>query len=326
MKTYKEKINIKIIIYRRSNIMFSLLVFIIICLVHSPAYAYNSFLFPGGKIVTVEKQSQHSVYYQGGAMLPTIKQSQMIYYIQGKIKEGSVIAYNEHGHVFVGRVVGVPGDTIKIVGNYIYINNKVVPQKYIGKFTYHPTGKGSAGLYIPTKEYSQTLGKYYFKIIEFNTPEASMKFDPTFVKDNTYYVLGDNRDNSNDSRFNGLVSINKIIGIVHPVVLSSNDLWSLYHANEVVFIKNLTGKYIYIYGTIGSIKTYHHNHAEVVFNGDKMTIGDGVDCIIKNDKDVYGLEASQKILVGGRISKMHGIHLNSIGIFNCKLKTSWLPK
>lgn len=259
-------------------------------------------------------------------MLPTIKQYQMIYYIPEKIKEGEVIAYHEHGHILVGRIVGVPGDTIKIVGNYIYINNKVVPQEYIGKFIYHPTGKGSAGLYITTKEYSQILGNNYFKLIEFNTPEASMKFGPTFVKANTYYVLRDNRDNSKDSRFTGLVSTNSIVGVVHPVVLSSNDLWSLYHTNEVVFVKNMTGKYIYIYGSIGSIKTYHHNHAEIVFNGNSMTIGDGVDCIIKNDKDVYGLETGQNILVGGRISKMHGLHLNSIGLYNCKLKTSGLPK
>lgn len=328
MTRSKEKTNIKRLIFTHHNAMlkFGLLLSYIICLVQLPAYANNSFFFPKGKMVPAEIQAQHSKYIPYGSMLPTIKQYQMIYYIPETIKDGDIIMYNTNGQIAVGRVVGMPGDTIKISGNELYVNNKVVPQKYIGKFIYRPTGKGARGLAIPTKEYSQVLGSVDFNVIEFDTPEASMDFGPTVVKANAYYILGDNRDNSKDSRFNGLVSINNIIGVVHPVVFSSNDLWSLYHMNEVMFVKNLTGKYIYIYGSISNIKIYHHKHAEVVFNGNDMTIGEGVDCIMGNENDVYGLESGQRILVGGRISKMHGLHLNDVSLYNCTLETGALQK
>ena len=324
----KEKTNITRLIFtpRKSMLKLSFLLFSIICLVQIPAYANNSFFFPKGKMVPAAIQAQHSEYIPDGSMLPTFKQYQMIYYIPEIIKDGDIIIYNTNGHISVGRVIGVPEDTVKISGNELYVNNKVVPQKYIGKFIYRPTGKGARGLAIPTKEYSQVLGGVDFKVIEFDTPEASMDFGPTVVKANTYYILGDNRDNSKDSRFNGLVSINNIIGVVHPVVFSPNDLWSLYHMNEVMFVKNLTGKYIYIYGSISNIKIYHHKHAEVVFNGNDTTIGEGVDCIMGDENDVYGLESGQRILVGGRISKMHGLHLNDVGLYNCTLETGGLQK
>ena len=244
----------------------------------------------------------------------------MIYFIPEKPKAGDVILYRTGKRIKIGRVIGMPGETVKINGNEIYIDNKHIKQKYLGEYIYRPQEKSVHGVSIPTKEYYQSIGGVNFRIIEFNTPESKLNFKPTMVRNGSYYVLGDNRDNSDDSRFNGLVNSKDLIGVVHPVVLSPSDLWSLYHSNEIMFEKNMLGKYIYVYGKVGSIKPYKNRKAEIVFGGKGTSFGDGVDCIMNNRKEVYGLDSGQKLVVGGRIFELKGFHINDVGLYNCHVK------
>lgn len=285
-----------------------------------PANAKNYFIFPHGHITPANFQGTHSVCDTNGSMLPTIKQNQMIYFIPEKPKAGDVILYRTGKRIKIGRVIGMPGETVKINGNEIYIDNKHIKQKYLGEYIYRPQEKSVHGVSIPTKEYYQSIGGVNFRIIEFNTPESKLNFKPTMVRNGSYYVLGDNRDNSDDSRFNGLVNSKDLIGVVHPVVLSPSDLWSLYHSNEIMFEKNMLGKYIYVYGKVGSIKPYKNRKAEIVFGGKGTSFGDGVDCIMNNRKEVYGLESGQKLVVGGRIFELKGFHINDVGLYNCHVK------
>jgi signal peptidase I len=113
---------------------------------------------------------------------------------------------------YIKRVIGLPGDTIEVRGDALYINNKLVPQKFIGTFNYRPEGQGAEGMVIPTKEYEQELGGHKFHIIEFATPEAQMNFGPYKVPPHSYFMMGDDRDNSNDSRFWGVVPERNIVG------------------------------------------------------------------------------------------------------------------
>ena len=86
---------------------------------------------------------------------------------------------------FVKRVVGLPGDRVEIRNGWLYINNEVYEAPYI-----------QAGYR------SGRLNNY----------------GPYTVPDDHYFVLGDHRDSSNDSRFQGAIPRDMIIGHVRSVL------------------------------------------------------------------------------------------------------------
>ncbi len=86
---------------------------------------------------------------------------------------------------FVKRVIGLPGDTVEIRDGYVFINGEKYDEPYI------------------LDEYRR--GKLN-------------SFSPYTVPEGHYFVLGDHRNNSNDSRSQGAVSRDMIIGHVRGVL------------------------------------------------------------------------------------------------------------
>lgn len=82
-------------------------------------------------------------------------------------KRGDVIIFRKSGSVMTKRIIGIPGDTISIQNGLVYINEQPTVETYI-----------SEGI----------------------TTEAITGINHYIVPDSSYFVLGDNRINSNDSR------------------------------------------------------------------------------------------------------------------------------
>ena len=89
---------------------------------------------------------------------------------------------------FVKRIVGIPGDTVEIRDGYLYVNGERYEESYIAD-EYRVSG-GSNG----------------------------RSFGPYTVPEGEYFVMGDHRNNSNDSRAQGTITRDMIIGHVRNVV------------------------------------------------------------------------------------------------------------
>ena len=128
-------------------------------------------------------------------------------------QRGDIIVFNSEvsKNRLVKRVIGVPGDTVAMSQNQIIINQLALK--------YQPVSNNVTEL---SKDISEDLLGVQHQIrININGSNAS-SFSAVDVPNDMYLVLGDNRDNSADSRFIGFVPRNEIIGRSSSVAFSLN--------------------------------------------------------------------------------------------------------
>lgn len=127
----------------------------------------------------------------------------------GDPQRGDVVVFRypeDPSTPFIKRIVGVPGDRIEYRDRRLYINGEAVIYDDAGLYV----GVKSAVLHTGAERYVEHLGDHPHDIIV--TPRAySFDWEGTVPAD-SYFVLGDNRDNSRDSRFWGYVPDENLIG------------------------------------------------------------------------------------------------------------------
>ncbi|QKX02644.1 signal peptidase I [Wolbachia endosymbiont of Dirofilaria (Dirofilaria) immitis] len=118
---------------------------------------------------------------------------------------------------FVKRVIGIPGDKVQMIEGELYLNNQKVKRKRVEDFFDYELNRS-----IP--RYVETLPneREYEILIDSISNELSYNSPAYYVPNNRFFVLGDNRNNSFDSRFPEIsfVPMENIIGRVSIVGLS----------------------------------------------------------------------------------------------------------
>ena len=116
------------------------------------------------------------------------------------------------GTRLVKRVVAVPGDQVEMRDNQLFVNGQPARQSPIAESESPEQGKAFV--------LDEDLYGHIHKMMV--TPEipAVRSFGPVTVPNDHYFVLGDNRDNSNDSRFIGFIERRRIVGKAVAVAFS----------------------------------------------------------------------------------------------------------
>ena len=120
---------------------------------------------------------------------------------------------------YIKRLVGLPGDTVEVRDDVVYINGVEQPRVPDGEFSYTDSSRMCRA--EDMKMFSEKLGGKDHPVLQ-STSYATRMADwgPKEVPEGNYFVMGDNRDNSADSRFWGFVPRDNIRGKAILVWLS----------------------------------------------------------------------------------------------------------
>lgn len=135
-------------------------------------------------------------------------------------KRGDIIVFRyprDPSVDYIKRVIGIAGDKIAYRNKVLYINGVEAKQEMISEFTDNGIGKTIVGGY----QRLETLNGVVHKL-EINPEIASGEFEYV-VPAGEFFVMGDNRDNSNDSRVWGTVPEENLVGKAFLVWMSWNS-------------------------------------------------------------------------------------------------------
>lgn len=122
---------------------------------------------------------------EGTAMRPTLDDGdRALFRTPVEIKRGDIVVHRaplDETRVYVKRIIGLPGETIEIKGGVVLINGEKLDEPYLDP--------------------------------DLNSFESS--FQSRVVADGQYFVMGDNRNNSYDSRYSGTVRRDAVIGVLY---------------------------------------------------------------------------------------------------------------
>jgi signal peptidase I len=188
------------------------------------AFVMEAFKIPSGSMIPTLQVGDHIFVnkFLYGVRIPFTNIKLGMNY--RKPRRGEVIVFMypvEPDKDFIKRIVAVEGDEVELRENVVYVNGKPVPREPIsGECRYEDyEEKRDHWEERECEAFSETVkGNRYSVIQEKDAP--LQKFAPHKVPPRSVFVMGDNRDNSNDSRFWGTVPEELIRGKAMVIWLS----------------------------------------------------------------------------------------------------------
>lgn len=164
----------------------------------------------------------------------------------GEVKRGDVVVFNypEDPQVnYIKRAVGLPGDVVEYRNKNLIINGKMVSDQASGVYQYSDVTRQYGVVNIQAEQYQETLDQANYSVLKMSGQPAflpqGVRTDFPYrnqceyaddgswfrctVPEGHYFMMGDNRDNSEDSRYWGFVNDKLIVGKAFLIWMNFQD-------------------------------------------------------------------------------------------------------
>jgi signal peptidase I len=183
------------------------------------AFVVEAFQIPSGSMIPTLEVGDHIFVskFSYGLSIP-FTDTKIFQYAEPK--RGDVIVFKyplDHSVDYIKRVVGLPGDVLEMRQEELYINGKPVPREKsnlpcdMGEVTEASEREHPTNLFDECETWNETLGTKRHETIQ-EPGRGGRDFPRTVVPPGKLFVMGDNRDNSSDSRVWGFVDENLVKG------------------------------------------------------------------------------------------------------------------
>lgn len=183
--------------YSRS--FFPVLLFVLVI----RSFVFEPFRIPSGSMMPTLLQGDFIFVekYAYGLRLPVLETK---IFETGQPERGDVVVFrlpDDPSINYIKRVVGLPGDRVQVVGHQLFINGAEVP---LSRDDENPVFEGVARFVesLDGREHGILIRRAGF----------SKANDEYIVPDGEYFMMGDNRDNSQDSRYIGFIPERFLVG------------------------------------------------------------------------------------------------------------------
>ncbi len=199
------------------------LVFCLIAVVVVRSFLFEPFKIPSSSMVPTLRIGDY-IFVSKFSYSLVLPMTKLEIVRTGTPKRGDVIVFlfprDESLH-YIKRVVGVPGDLVEFKGKDLIINGKTVPKKRV-------TDPGEIQRITGSREmtgelYEEILGDVHYVKYSKATTDFPRRTAPEVVPENQFFVAGDNRDDSYDSRSWGYVPRENLKGKAQIIWLSIDD-------------------------------------------------------------------------------------------------------
>jgi signal peptidase I len=194
------------------------------------AFTFELFIIPSGSmkpmliegdIIAVSKYEYGYSRYSLPLGINLIKDRIFDYH---KPERGDVIVFKLPSNpkiFYIKRLIGLPNDRVQMRNGDLYINNKLISKEYKNDYTDEKYN-------LLLSRYEETLedvSKKYDILREKNFISEANNTKEFIIPDGYYFFMGDNRDNSLDSRFEatGFVPYNHIVGEAKMILFSKKQ-------------------------------------------------------------------------------------------------------
>ncbi|MDP8221974.1 MAG: signal peptidase I [Candidatus Lernaella stagnicola] len=196
--------------WRRSNVrenvevvLVALLLFIVI-----RTFVVQAFKIPSGSMIPTLRVGDHILVnkFIYGINIPFTDWKIPL----SKPRRGDVVVFLwpvDQKTDYIKRVVGVPGDVVKIKGDSLWINGELVDKRSVGTFRY----EDPPGYELTGSLYAEDFGGREHRVL-YDADTVHTEDRMWRIPEGKYFCMGDNRDHSNDSRFWRYVPEENIVG------------------------------------------------------------------------------------------------------------------